>query len=97
VRTTPAVSIAALGNPPQGGQVTAGHHAIAYRGERLRTADGHAWEGAAQGDLLTGARFPIRPGTRYLRIVVTDAYGNRAWSNPVWIDAEHCTDRPDCV
>lgn len=86
VRTTPAISIAALGNPPHGGQVSAGHHAVSYRGERLRTADGHAWEGASEGDLLTGARFPIRPGTRYLRIVVTDPHANRAWSNPVWLD-----------
>ncbi len=45
VRTTPAVSIAALANPPHGGQITAGHHAISYRGERLRTCDDQTWEG----------------------------------------------------
>ena len=32
VRCTPAVSISALGNPSQGGQVSGGRHAIAYRG-----------------------------------------------------------------
>lgn len=86
VRTTPARSIAALANPPYGGQVTAGRHAIAYRGERLRTEDGQAWEGIVDGDLLTGAHFPIRPGMRSVRVVVTDDCGQRAWSNPVWLE-----------
>lgn len=88
VRTTPVRSIAALGNPPHGGQITAGHHALTYRGERLRTVDGQAWEGIIDGDLLTGARFPIRPGMRYVRIVLTDDHGRKAWSNPLWIDQE---------
>ena len=86
VRTTPVRSIAALANPPHGGQVTAGHHALAYRGQRLRTPDGQAWEGTVDGDLLTGAHFPIRPGMRYVRVVLTDAHGRKAWSNPVWMD-----------
>ncbi|MEZ4504328.1 MAG: hypothetical protein R2848_00405 [Thermomicrobiales bacterium] len=42
--------------------------------------------GDRRGELLTGARFPVRPGMRYLRVVVTDALGNRAWSNPVWVE-----------
>jgi predicted metal-dependent phosphoesterase TrpH len=88
VRTTPVRAIAALSNPPHGGQVTAGHHALTYRGERLRTKDDQAWEGIVDGDLLTGARFPIRPGMRYLRIVLTDDHGRKAWSNPIWIDQE---------
>lgn len=86
VRTTPARSIAALGNPPFGGQVTAGRHAITYRGERLRTEDGQAWEGIAEGELLSGAWFSIRSGMRYVRVVVTDDLGQRAWSNPVWLE-----------
>jgi hypothetical protein len=86
VRSTPAVSNAALANPPYGGQVSVGWHAVAYRGERLRTGDGHLLEGMSDGELLSGARFPVRPGMRYLRVVVTDSYGNRAWSNPVWLD-----------
>ena len=94
VRTTPVRSIAALGNPPHGGQITAGHHALTYRGERLRTADGQAWEGIVDGDLLTGARFPIRPGMRYLRIVLTDDRGRKAWSNPVWLDQESYREAP---
>lgn len=85
VRTTPVRSIAALANPPHGGQVTAGHHTLAYRGQRLRTTDGQAWEGISDGDLLTGATFPIRPGMRYQRIVLTDAQGRHAWSNPMWL------------
>ena len=86
VRSTLAVSIAALGNPPHGGQITAGRHAITYRGERLRTADDQSWEGMTEGEFMTGARFSVRPGTRYLRVVITDVHGNRAWSNPVWIE-----------
>jgi hypothetical protein len=86
VRSTSAVSIAALANPPHGSQVSAGRHAITYRGERLSTADEQTWEGLFDGEFLTGARFPIRPGTRYTRIVVTDDRGRKAWSNPLWLD-----------
>ncbi len=86
VRTTPVRSITALGNPPHGGQVTAGHHTLAYRGQRLRSADGQTWEGIVDGDPLTGARFPIRPGMRYLRIVLTDQHDRHAWSNPIWLE-----------
>lgn len=86
VHTTPVRSIAALANPPHGGQVTAGHHTLAYRGQRLRTEDGQAWEGTVDGELLTGAHFPIRSGMRYLRVVLTDDHGRKAWSNPVWLN-----------
>lgn len=86
VRTTPARAIAALGNPHHGAQVTAGQHGLTYRGARLRTDDDQAPEGIVDGELLTGARFPIRPGMRYVRIVVTDDHGRKAWSNPVWLD-----------
>ncbi len=85
VHTTPARSIAALANPPNGGRVNAGHYALAHRGERLPTADGQSRQGFLEGDLLAGARFPIHPGMRYLRVVVMDDHGRRAWSNPIWL------------
>jgi hypothetical protein len=44
-------------------------------------------EGVIDGELLTGAQFPIRPGMRYARIVVADDRGRKAWSNPIWLDA----------
>lgn len=43
----------------------------------------------AFGEGLRGARLPVaglRPGG-YARVVVTDAAGRRAWSNPLWFDA----------
>lgn len=87
VRTTPARSIAALANPPYGAQISAGHHAMTYHASRLRTLDGQMLEGMTDGEHLTGARFHWRPGVRYVRIVVTDDRGRKAWSNPLWIDA----------
>jgi len=86
VRCTPARAVAALANPHFGSQIRAGHHEIAYHAERLRTPDGQTAEGLIDGDLLTGARFTVGLGVRYFRIVVTDAQGRRAWSNPIWID-----------
>ena len=40
------------------------------------------------GDGLRGARLPLdalKPGG-HVRVVVVDAQGKRAWSNPVWLD-----------
>jgi len=85
VRTTPVRAIAALANPPYGGQVRAGAHELAYGGHRLPTADGQTLEGLVEGDLLTGAVFPIHPKVRYARIVVQDERGRRAWTNAVWM------------
>lgn len=86
VRTTPVRSIAVLANPPYGARIEAGHHSLAYHAGRLGTADGQTMEGLAEGDLLTGAIVHWRPGVRYARLVVTDAHGRRAWSNPIWAD-----------
>ncbi len=81
---TPVRSITAYANPPYGAQVRAGAHELAYAGRRLRTADTHVLEGLSDGDLLTGAEFRWVPGVRYVRIMITDAHGQRAWSNPLW-------------
>jgi hypothetical protein len=88
VRTSPVQAITALANPPYGAQVRAGFHSLAFRGRRLRSDDGHMLEGIADGEQLTGAEFDWVPGVRYVRIVATDAFGNRAWSNPIWADWE---------
>jgi hypothetical protein len=86
VRCTPARSITALANPHYGAQVRAGHHSLAYYGQRLQTGDGQTTEGLIEGELLTGARFTATPGVRYFRLMITDDHGRRAWTNPVWID-----------
>lgn len=41
------------------------------------------------GDGLAAARFDLAAlrGSPYVRAVVTDAAGKRAWSNPIWLDA----------
>lgn len=85
VRTTPARWIAALANPPYGARVNAGHLSLVHRGQRLPTQDGQSAEGVVAGDHLSGAWFPIHPGMRYVRIVVMDDHGRRAWSNPMWL------------
>lgn len=40
------------------------------------------------GDTLTSARFDLAAlrGSPFVRAVVTDAGGRRAWSNPIWLD-----------
>jgi hypothetical protein len=86
VRTTPVRVIAALANPPIGGQVRAGHLEIAYHGRRMRTPDHQTREGLIDGELLTGAEFDWNPRARYYRVVITDALGRRAWSNPIWAE-----------
>jgi hypothetical protein len=86
VRCTPVRAITALCNPPYGGQIRAGFHALTYRGQRQRTVDGQALEGINEGEDLTGAVFGWVPGVRYVRIMVTDDQGRRAWSNPIWTD-----------
>lgn len=84
VRTSAVRAIAALANPPHGAQVRAGHHELAYRGNRLRTLDGQMLEGQIAGDLLTGAQFRLAPGATFVRLMITDDQGRRAWSNPIW-------------
>lgn len=85
VECSPVVSIAALTQPPYGQQVNAGVHGLTELGERRRLPGG-LLEGARDDDLLSWARFPALPGARYLRVQVTDAFGNRAWTNPIWLD-----------
>lgn len=86
VRCTPARSVTVLANPPYGARINAGHHELTYRGGRLRTCDGQAFEGITDGDLLTGAYFRSHPDVRYARVIVEDEQGRRAWSNPIWLD-----------
>lgn len=85
VATTPAVSIACIGEAPVGTRVNAGRMHPTGFATRRRTPDGQIREGAADGELLTGATFDAMPGTRYLRVVLTDVAGRMAWSNPIWL------------
>ena len=84
MRTTPARSIAFLCQPPGGTQLNAGRMHPSVNARRLCTPDGQMREGAVDGDLLTGATADWLPGMRFLRIVVTDAAGRMAWTNPLW-------------
>ncbi len=86
VKTTPVIAITALSNPPHGGGLRAGHHELTYRAQRLRTPDGQTFEGITDGDKLTGGIFRPAPGARYVRVTITDEYGRKAWSNPVWLE-----------
>lgn len=84
VGCTPAKSVTALANPPYGARITAGHHELTFRAARLRTPDGQAMEGIINGDLLSGAIFRSHPNVRYVRIVIEDDQGRRAWTNPIY-------------
>jgi hypothetical protein len=86
VRCTPVRAISALANPPFGARINAGHHELTYRGQRHRTPDLQAQEGIVDGELLTGATFHgDHPGLRYVRVVVEDDRGRRAWTNPIYL------------
>lgn len=46
------------------------------------------WRQRVLGDGLTGARFALEPEQGgWRRLIVRDAAGRRAWSNPLWLDA----------
>lgn len=85
VETSPATSIALVGQPPYGARVNAGPHGLSERGLARRRESGLP-EGALDGELLTSVRFEPMPGLRnhYLRVEVTDERGRMAWANPVW-------------
>lgn len=85
VCTSPVRSIACLAQPAIGTQLNAGRMNPSVHAARLRTADGQMREGAIDGDLLTGAAFDWLPGSRFLRLVLTDAAGRMAWTNPLWL------------
>jgi hypothetical protein len=88
VRCTPVRSITALANAPFGARVNAGHHELAHRGQRRRTDDLQALEGIVDGELLTGATFQGgHEGLRYVRVVVEDERGRKAWTNPIHLPA----------
>lgn len=84
VQTTPVRAIACLAQPALGTQLNAGRMNPSVHARRLPTPDGQMREGAIDGDQLTGATFDWMPGSRFLRIVLTDAAGRMAWTNPLW-------------
>ncbi len=86
IHCSPVKSVTVLANPPFGARVTAGHHEISFHARRFPTADGHALEGIISGDNLTGAIFPRGSyPLRYIRVVLEDDQGRRAWSNPMYL------------
>ena len=40
---------------------------------------------APQGETVTRHSVKLRPGTNYIRAVVMDAQGRRAWTNPIFL------------
>jgi len=83
---TNAKAVTALANPPYGARITAGHHELTFRAARLRTGDGQAMEGIINGDQLSGAIFQSHPAVRYVRLIIEDDQGRRAWTNPIYRD-----------
>jgi hypothetical protein len=49
-----------------------------------------SWQGghvlAEPGKTMTGARYKLRGGERYLRVECRDAQGRWAWANPIYLD-----------
>jgi hypothetical protein len=83
VTCSPARAIHVLGPPIVGSGLRAGRMGNAHQAERLRAEDSWA-EGALDGDGLTGGVFHLPPYAPWLRVVVEDRAGHRAWSNPLW-------------
>lgn len=47
------------------------------------------WRDGIEGPPITEVQLRLRPGTNPVRIVVVDARGRRAWSNPIWLGEAH--------
>jgi hypothetical protein len=73
VRCSPARSVTLVSGRSEGAAVNAGRLGYRYAGEVL----------AADDRGITHARLRRPFGARYVRIEVTDATGNRAWTNPL--------------
>jgi len=83
VECSSARNIHVIGPAPHGAGLVAGPMGLAHRAERKR--DQTAWvEGMDQADGLTGGTFTLAASSRWFRVVVEDARGRRAWSNPFW-------------
>ncbi|MBI3910957.1 MAG: CehA/McbA family metallohydrolase [Armatimonadetes bacterium] len=53
---------------------------------------GHRWRGkrvlASEGSALVEAEYPILNGEKYVRVEIVDERGRKAWSQPVFLNAE---------
>lgn len=83
VACSPVHRINVIGPPPFGTGLVAGRMGLAHRATRRRLED--AWtEGTLDDAHLAGGTFSLSAGMTWLRVVVKDALGRQAWSNPLW-------------
>ncbi|HEX5417220.1 MAG TPA: CehA/McbA family metallohydrolase [Chloroflexota bacterium] len=83
VECSAARAIHVVGPAPAGAGLVAGPLGLAHRAERKRAET--SWvEGMDPADGLTGGTFTLSANSPWFRVVVEDARGQRAWSNPIW-------------
>lgn len=87
VRCSPARAVTLVADATKGGRVEAGRFGETRRARRLRV-EGQLREGLRDGDLLTGAEFPLQGRERYVRVQIEDERGRYAWSNPLFVQAD---------
>lgn len=83
VECSSARSIHVLAPTPFGAGLVAGPMGLTHRAERKRAEASWA-EGMDRSDGLTGGTFTLSASSPWFRVVVEDARGQRAWSNPIW-------------
>jgi hypothetical protein len=83
VRCSAVQAINVVSHPPIGVGLVAGRMGLATQAERLRGDDSWA-EGTLDNAGLTGGVFHLPPYAPWFRVVVTDGFGRRAWTNPLW-------------
>jgi hypothetical protein len=74
IRCSPARSVTVVGERRFGSRVNAGRLGYPVRGRILESSD---------DGLIVAARL-ARPAGPYGRVEVEDAYGRKAWTNPLW-------------
>lgn len=84
VHCSPVGTVSLVADPTKGTCLGAGRFGIERRSR-------HVWgdrpwaEGLADGEPITGAMLELQGDETYARIQVTDFYGHRAWTNPLFL------------